>query len=212
MPPYYPIYLDLTGKRCVVIGGGEVAERKVQGLTESDANVTVISPEATEYIRRSSEAGSLAWAPREYREGDLTGAFLAIAATDRRSVNEAIAAEATKEKVVLNVVDDPPLCTFIAPSVVRRGVVTLAVSTGGASPALARKLRESLEDNEVLDYADLAGVLSSARKELKRRRVEVHPDRWQESIDRELVTLVRADGFERALEVLLERLLDGVAK
>ena len=113
---------------------------------------------------------------------------------------------------MLNVVDDPPLCTFIAPSVVRRGVVTLAVSTGGASPALARKLRESLEDNEVLDYADLAGVLSSARKELKRRRVEVHPDRWQESIDRELVTLVRADGFERALEVLLERLLDGVAK
>lgn len=212
MPPYYPIYLDLTGKRCVVIGGGEVAERKVQGLTESDANVTVISPEATEYIRRSSEAGSLAWEPREYREGDLTGAFLAIAATDRGSVNEAIAAEATKEKVVLNVVDDPPLCTFIAPSVVRRGVVTLAVSTGGASPALARKLRESLEDNEVLDYADLAGVLSSARKELKRRRVEVHPDRWQESIDRELVTLVRADGFERALEVLLERLLDGVAK
>ena len=212
MPPYYPVYLDLTGKRCVVIGGGEVAERKVQGLIESDAKVTVISPEATEYIHRSSEAGSLAWEPREYREGDLAGAFLAIAATDRRAVNEAIAAEATKEKVVLNVVDDPPLCTFIAPSVVRRGVVTLAVSTGGASPALARKLRESLEDNEVLDYADLAGVLSSARKELKRRGVEVHPDRWQESIDRELITLVRAGGLERALEVLLERLLDGVAK
>ena len=92
-----------------------------------------------------------------------------------------------REKVILNVVDNTPLCVFIAPAVVRRGEVTVALSTGGTSPALARKIKESIEVSEELEYAHLAGILASARKELKRRGVEVHPDRWQECINGELV-------------------------
>ncbi len=212
MPPYYPVYLDIKGRSCVIIGGGEVAERKVHGLLDCGAKVSLISPEATSGIQEMAQDGGLQWEPREYRKGDLKGAFLAIAATDRREVNEAIAKEATFEKVVLNVVDNAPLCTFIAPSVVSRGDVTVAVSTGGASPALARKLRESLETSETMEYAHLAGILSSARKELKRRGLEVHPDRWQESIRYELVDLVKSGKSEQALEQLMSSLINGSRK
>ena len=209
MPPYYPVYLDLDGKPCVIIGGGEVAWRKVRGLLECRASLTVISPSVTPGIRERAETGELQWSAREYMEGDLKGAFLAIAATDRRLVNEAIANEAARNNVVLNVVDDPSLCTFIAPAVVRQGEVTVALSTGGASPALARKLRESLEASDVLQYADLAGILSSARKELRRRGTQVHPDRWQDCITLDLVDLVRDGRSEEALERLMSNLLEG---
>lgn len=209
MASYYPVYLDIKGRSCVIIGGGEVAERKVHGLLDCGAKVSLISPEVTSGIREMAQGGSLQLETREYRKGDLKGAFLAIAATDRREVNEAIAKEAALEKVVLNVVDNAPLCTFIAPSVVSRGDVTVAVSTGGASPALARKLRESLEASETMEYAHLTGILSSARKELKRQGLEVHPDRWQESIRYELVDLVKSGKSEQALEQLMSSLING---
>ena len=210
MPPYYPVYLDLRDKRCVVIGGGGVAERKVQGLLECDASVTVISPMVTAGIGERAAAGDLRWEAREYAGGDLKGVHLAIAATDQQQVNLDIAQEAAREKVILNVVDNPPLCTFIAPAVVRRGEVTVALSTGGASPALARKMRESLEASDILEYAHLAEVLSSARKELKRRAVQVHPDRWQECIDGALVSLVKAGKSEEALDRLMSQLTENV--
>ena len=209
MAAYYPVFLDLKGKPCVIIGGGEVAERKIQYLLECQATLTVISPDVTSSIKTRADSGEIVWLERKYTEGDLDGVVLAIAATDRRDVNQIIAAEASKKGVVLNVVDDAALCTFIAPAVVRRGEVTLALSTGGTSPALARKLRESLEGNAVLDYAHLTGVLSSARKELKRRRVTVHPDRWQQCISGELLSMVKAGHEEQALGKLLEDLLEG---
>ena len=206
MAPYYPVYLDLKGRPCVIIGGGEVAERKISNLLDCQAKLTIISPEVTRPIQEMASRAELEWLPREYRKGDLKGVFVAIAATDRQRVNQAIAKEAAIERVVLNVVDNTPLCTFIAPSIVKRGEVTVAVSTGGTSPALARKLRESLERSEALQYAPLAGILSLARKELKRRAVAVHPDRWQECISGELLALVNAGQEEQALEELLENL------
>ena len=209
MAPYYPVFLDLQGKPCVIIGGGEVAERKIQYLLECQASVTIISPEVTPGIKAKADSGEIGWLEREYTDGDLDRVVLAIAATDQRAVNKAIAGEASKKGVVLNVVDDPALCTFIAPAVVRQGDVTVALSTGGASPALARKLRESLEGNELLEYAHLTGVLSSARKELKRRRITVHPDRWQECISTELLDMVKAGQEEQALGKLLAGLLEG---
>ena len=208
MAAYYPVFLDLQGKRCVVVGGGQVAERKVHGLLRCHAEVAVVSPDATPSIRDLAENGQLVWHRRTYQESDLQGAFLAIAATDQEAVNGAIASEATREKVILNVVDKPALCTFIAPAVVEKGEVTVAVSTGGSSPALARKIREWLEGSEDLDYALLAGVLSSARKEIKRRGVEVHPDRWQDCISRDLVALVKQDRSQEALDLLLDRLCE----
>ena len=210
MPPYYPVFLDLKGRPCVVIGGGEVAERKLQGLLECDARVTVVSPVVGKAIRSRVSRGEVEWLAREYRAGDLKGVFLAIAATDQGEVNKAVADEATEERVILNVVDNAPLCTFIAPSVVRQGEVTVAISTGGASPALARKMRESLENSAALEYAHLAGILSSARKELKRRGVEVDPQRWQDSITGELVDLVKDGKEEQALGLLIGSLLEDV--
>ena len=207
MFPYYPVFLDLKARPCVIVGGGEVAERKAEGLLQCQARVTVISPEVTPGIRERSDSGELRWWAREYSEGDLEGAFLAIAATDQPDVNKVVFEEATRERVILNVVDNAPLCTFIAPAVVRRGDITVALSTGGASPALARKMREALEGSDLMEYADVAGVLSQARKELKRRGVTVDPDRWQECIDGELLALAKGSQSERALDHLLRGLL-----
>ena len=209
MPQYYPVFLDLKGRRCVIVGGGEIAERKIAGLLECGAGITMVSPQVTPGIRARAEAGDIRWEAREYVDGDLKGAFLAIASTDDESVNRAVHEEASRDGIVLNVVDRTALCSFIAPAVVRRGEVTVALSTGGASPALARKLRETLEKSEVLEYASLAGVLSSARAEIKRRRVAVHPDRWQECIDEELLALVRGGRSDEALARLLDMLVDG---
>lgn len=206
---YYPVYLDLRGKRCVVIGGGEIGERKVEGLLDGSAEVTLISPDITSKLQDLANAGRVVWHARQYQQGDLEGAFLAIAATDHRDVNQAIAAEAEREKVVLNVVDDAPLCTFIAPSIVRRGEVTLAISTGGSSPALARKLKETIQESDLLRYADLAGVLSRARTLVKQRGLSVDVDRWQEGITDGLIDLVAAGKSDEALDVLMSFLQVG---
>ncbi len=209
MPPYYPVFLDLKGRECVIVGGGEIAERKIAGLLECGAVITMVSPQVTPGIRAHADAGDIRWEARQYVDGDLKGAFLAIASTDDEDVNRAVHEEASREGIVLNVVDRTALCSFIAPAVVRRGEVTVALSTGGASPALARKLRETLEQSEVLEYASLAGILSSARAEIKRLGVAVHPDRWQECIDDELLALVQGGRSDEALARLLHMLVDG---
>ncbi len=138
MTAYYPVYLNLTGKRCLVFGGGPVAEDKIAKLRDSGATVSVVSPEVTPAIRDAALNGHVEWRSRHYQPGDLEGVFLGIAATNQRKVNQQIFQEAERLGVLLNVVDDPGRCTFIAPSIVQRGSVTLAISTGGASPALAR--------------------------------------------------------------------------
>ncbi len=204
---YYPVFLDLRGRRCVVIGGGEVANRKVQGLLECSADVTLISPDLIQGLQALVEDGRIRWVPRRYCPGDLKEAFLAIAATDIREVNQAVSAEAAEERVALNVVDDTPLCSFIAPSVVKRGAVTVAISTGGSSPALARRLREALESSDLLRYADLADILSQARAKLKQQGLVVEPDRWQECITLDLVALVEAGKSLEALDQLMGHLL-----
>ena len=208
MPSYYPVFLDIKGRQCVIIGGGQVAERKIHYLLECGAQVTIISPKVTTSIQQWSNEDRVAWKARDYTRGDLKAVHLAIAATDDSEANKAIAQEAAEEKVLLNVVDNTPLCTFIAPSIVKRGDVVIAISTGGTSPALARKLREELESSELLDYADLAEILSKARREVKGRKLQVHPDRWQECIDGEMMSMVK-DGRQQEA---LERLLTGLSE
>ena len=212
MAPYYPVFLDLKGRLCVVIGGGEVAQRKLEALLESAAQVTVISPEVTPDIRHKADLGQVTWRARGYSSGDLKGAFLAIAATDDSGINRAVSDEATRQRVLLNVVDVPSLCVFIAPAIVRRGDVTIALSTNGTSPALARKLRESLEQSESLEYAHLSGILSEARKELKQRGITVDPDIWQGSITPDLVDLVKSGRSEEAFDQLIAKLAKGTPK
>ena len=186
-----------------------MAEGKVRHLLECGGRITLISPKATQAIREWASQGKITWHKREYTPGDLKGAFLAIAATNQTNVNQAIADEAEAKAVLLNVVDHPALGGFIAPAVVRRGEVTLAISTGGASPALARKLREALEQSELLDYAELAPLLARARKKIKAAGFHVTPERWQQCIDKELVHLVRQGRESEAIDRLLHGLAQG---
>ncbi len=210
MTAYYPVYLNLTGRRCVIIGGGGVAEGKIARLLDSGAEICVISPDATPGIRRFAADGALHWEQRHYRPGDLEGAFIAIAATNVREVNRRIFEEAETRGVMLNAVDDPPNCSFIAPSIVQRGPVTLAISTGGVSPALARKLRESLQASSDLAWADLAGVMAAARASLRERGLltTVDPELWQSCLTPELLKMAQTGQESKALEILLNGLLN----
>ena len=219
MTDYYPAYLNITGRRTVVIGGGEVAERKVAQLLASGADVTLVSPDATPELERLASESHVRWIRRAYAPGDLAGAWLAIAATDDSDLHRSIHAEAEREKTLLNVVDVTELCGFIAPSIVQRGLVTIAVSTGGASPALARKLRELMggEQNPAhydhdafcrcIAWADAADALTDVRAELKAQGKSASPEAWQEAMDEELLDLVRAGKNGEARQRLRSSLL-----
>ena len=141
----YPAFLDLSGKRCVLIGGGKVAERKTIRLLRVGADVLVISPTLSLKLQTLKEKGRITHVPRPYECGDIKSAFLIIAATDSEETNRQIAEEAKKLDKLLNVVDTPSLCSFIVPSVLSRGLLTIAISTGGASPALAKEIRRELQ-------------------------------------------------------------------
>ena len=208
MPDYYPVFLNLAGKRCVIIGGGVIAQGKIGGLLQAGCKITVISPDATPGIRQAAQRGDITWLERAYEPGDLEGAFIGVAATNVWHVNREIYEEAERLGVLLNVVDDPDLCSFIAPSVVKREPVTLAISTGGASPALARKLRETLAHAGALEWADLADVLAQARRVVKEKRVAIDPERWQCCITRDLLGMVQDGRSQEALELLLSQLQD----
>ena len=209
MPRYYPAFIDVRGRDCLVIGGGDLGEEKVVKLLECDASVVVVSAEVTERVRELADEGAVEWIRRDYEYGDLERAFIAIANTGDSEMDRLIYKEAEERNVILNVVDVTHLCTFIAPSVARRGEVTVATSTGGASPALARTFREKLEGSRILEYADLAPVLADARAELRRRGLRVPPDHWQACITEELLDMVQAGESDRAYSTLLEGLLTG---
>lgn len=208
MPTYYPVFLDLHDKRCIIIGGGTLAESKIAKLLEAGAKITLVSPKINAGLKTALTQGSFEWLEREYQTGDLAGAFLGIAATNVRPVNERIFQEAEESGILLNVVDEPSQCSFIAPSIVNRGPVTVAISTGGTSPALARKLRETLSESPALEWADLAGVLSLARKQVKKQGAVIDPQRWQCCMTSDLLAMTQAGQEEEALSVLLAKLLD----
>lgn len=164
---YLPIFIDVRGRTCVVIGGGEIAERKVRSLIEANAAVTVISPKVTAGLAAMVRAGTIRHLQRTYRHGDLNGAFLVFEATGDRATGQAAAAEAGERGIPINVADVPELCGFIAPAVVRRGGLQIVISTGGASPALARKIREDLEARFGPEYESAVDLLAAARRWLR---------------------------------------------
>ncbi|MDO8531849.1 MAG: bifunctional precorrin-2 dehydrogenase/sirohydrochlorin ferrochelatase [Dehalococcoidia bacterium] len=207
MPSYYPVFLNLQDRRCVVIGGGDIAERKVLALRECGARLTLISPAVTPTLQRLAVELSLELRRRAYQAGDLAGAWLAIAATDDTVVNQAVQREAEERGIFVNVVDVSPLCSFIAPSIVRRGEITLAISTGGVGPALARHIREKLERVVGPEYASLAHVVADARKALRARGRRASPERWRECLNDSLLELVRQKRLDEARDHLLQDLL-----
>ncbi len=164
---YYPVFLRVAGRRCVVVGGGEVAERKVGSLLAAGARVFVISPSLRPGLAALAAEGAIEHAARPYRAGDLTGAVLAYAATDDEMLHAAIARDAEAAGVLLNVVDRPRWCSFIVPSVLTRGDLTVAVSTSGGSPALARRVRQDIERTLGPVYERALDVLARLRRHLQ---------------------------------------------
>lgn len=165
----YPLYANLAGEPVVVVGGGAVAERKVCTLLEHGAAVTVIAPELIDELAGLSDEGRVRWVQRAYEPGDTADALLVVCATDDTAVNEAVYAEAQGRHQLVNVVDVPALCNFIVPSVLRRGRLQIAVSTGGASPSAAREIRRSLE-REFPDYwEDYLDLMAELRCLIKSR-------------------------------------------
>ncbi|MBI4004005.1 MAG: bifunctional precorrin-2 dehydrogenase/sirohydrochlorin ferrochelatase [Candidatus Omnitrophica bacterium] len=169
MNAYYPFFADLRGRRCVVVGGGVVAQRKVTTLLRFGAKVILVSPAATQRLRRYAAQGVIRYVPRRFKACDLDGAWLAYAATDDERINERVSRTAQQRRIFTNVVDQPPLCSFIAPAIMKRGELVIAISTGGASPTVAKRLRREFERTIGAGYAELLRLLNSLRPIAKRK-------------------------------------------
>jgi siroheme synthase-like protein len=161
--PFYIACLRLKGRRCAVIGGGDVGLEKVEGLLACDAEVTLVAPEAHPALRELADEGSIRWQRRGYESGDLDGCLIAIAATNDTDVNIRVFDDAERRAMLVNVVDVPPLCNFILPAIVRTGPLAVAISTAGASPALAKRMKREIAELFGEPYADLAVLLNDAR-------------------------------------------------
>ncbi|MBM3959649.1 MAG: bifunctional precorrin-2 dehydrogenase/sirohydrochlorin ferrochelatase [SAR202 cluster bacterium] len=209
MPDYYPIYLDVRGRRAVVFGSNHEGERKVPYLLDCGAEVTLVARADSKPLQALADAGKITWHKRGYLPGDLAGAWIAIVADQHDdAANVAISAEAKERNVLLNVTDVTHLCTFIAPAIVHRHDVTVAVSTSGTSPALARRLREEISAPtcHCLRWADFGRVLADVRREIRSRGLRVTPDQWQECMTEDLIELQRAGKTAEARAVLVGRL------
>jgi siroheme synthase-like protein len=205
---FYPLFLKISGKKCVVVGGGGVARRKVRALLEHGASIEVISPEPSPELAKLAETGKIKLRKRGYQPGDLRKAFLAVAASDSRALNRQVAKEAQEKAVLVNVADAPENSDFIVPSYLRRGALTVAVSTGGVSPALARKIRTGLEKEIGAEYASLVRLVGEVRAELKRRKIRITGDDWQEALDLDFILgLLKKGDEQKAKAVLLENIM-----
>ena len=198
---YYPIFLNLTDQLSIIVGGGTIAEGKVTGLLEADAKVLVIAPEVTPAMRELAESGRVTWEQRAYRDGDLEGAAIAISATDDPEVNHQVWAEANRRGILINVVDDVPYCNFIAPALVRRGDITLAISTNGKMPALAAHMRREMDKTFGDDYLKLLEMTAPLRVELGTKNLpyKTRQQLWRKLFEEtELLSLIRQDKEEAA--------------
>ena len=217
---YYPIFVEMRGRKVLLVGGGHVALEKIGKLVESEAEVTVVAPELIPEVRAFIDDGRARLLEREFEDGDTAGADMVFVATDNGAINRRVADEARSRDLWVNAADDVANCDFILPGVARAGHITIATSTGGSSPALARWLRERMEaflDSEVVALGD---VLAELRVRARARDREcaagcdrtqppppllcktcpnrIPPDRWQEAIDDEVLALLRAGNREAA--------------
>lgn len=201
---YYPAFINLRGKKCVVVGGGKVAERKVIALLKAGAEVEVISPCLTTLLRKYCVAGRIRHKERQYRKGDLGEAFLVIAATSDEGINKRVSRQAP---CLVNVVDVPELANFIVPSILRRGELTIAVSTGGASPAFARAVRRELETLYGEDFTRFVALLRRFRQKTFRETADrrLRSRILLECGSEELLTILRKEGYEAARKALHTR-------
>jgi precorrin-2 dehydrogenase / sirohydrochlorin ferrochelatase len=215
--PFYMAAIKLKGRRCLVVGGGEVGLEKVEGLLLCDAEVRLVAPDAVSALARYAAEGSITWEPREFHDGDLDGTFLAIAATSDTDVNIAVSEGAERRAMLVNVVDVPPLCNFILPAIVRSGPLAIAISTAGASPALAKRMKREIAETYGEPYARLAVILNDHRGWAK-STLPTYQDRKEffegivngEPDPVELVRQGREDEVQRLIEQSKERFVQAL--
>jgi precorrin-2 dehydrogenase/sirohydrochlorin ferrochelatase len=205
---YYPVFLDIAGKPVVVIGGGNIAHQKMANLLKAGAEVTVVSPDLNEEMAALKAQGQFRHIERDYEAGDLEGYTLAFVATDDRSVNSTVADEGKARKVWVNAVDDPPYCDFIMPGIAQKGDLIISISTSGRSPAMARKMREELEEFLTDDWASMLELAAEVRAELREQGKLIDADIWNRALDADLKKLLaegkQAEAKERLLQALAE--------
>jgi siroheme synthase-like protein len=198
----YPVNLVVAGRRCVVVGAGRIAARKIAALIDAGADVHVIAPAATAEVRNWADAGSLAFADRKFEPADLDGAWLATTATGDPDVDHAVFAAAEDRHVWVNSADDPENCSFTLMSVVRSGDLVVTIGTGGRSPALASWLKARLEGELGPEYATLLDILSEAREELRASGRSSEDADWRQALDSGMLESIRAGRVDEAKETL----------
>lgn len=225
---YYPIFLDVTAKPVLLVGGGHVADEKIHKLVDAGARVTVVAPELIASVRAYIDDGRADWLERTFEDGDTAGHSLVMIATDEGVVNRRVAEEARSHGILVNAADDKDNCDFILGGLVQRGGIQITASTGGTSPAMARWLRERLEEFLTDDVVALGAVLAAVRREVRGRDREcaascglvrtpppllcgecpnrVPGDRWQEAVDDELLALLAAGRTDEAHQRLIAAL------
>ncbi|MDH3356788.1 MAG: bifunctional precorrin-2 dehydrogenase/sirohydrochlorin ferrochelatase [Desulfobacteraceae bacterium] len=208
---YYPVYLDIKDRDCLVIGGGSVGTRKILTLLSCGANVTVVSTAATEKLHQLSNNGVIKLKERPFQTTDLDDRFLVIGATDNQELNFNIHAEAERRGLLCNIADRPKVCNFILPSIVNRGDLIIAISTSGKSPAFAKKLRKHLEKEFGDEYAELLKLMGAIRKKLlsQDHEPEAHKHLFEQLIERNLVQMLKEGDTESINSLLLEVLGEG---
>ena len=204
MNTYYPVYIQLREQPCVVIGGGKIAEGKVQGLLAAGAKVTVVSPELTSHLHELVKQNQITYITRTYQTGDLTGAFMVICATDQVEINHKVWQEASANRQLVNVVDDTPRCNFIAPAILRKGDLTLAISTAGKAPALAVRLKERLQEQLGTEYERFLELSGQLREPLARHvpDFETRKALWYALVDSDALKLLAQGDEPAALETI----------
>lgn len=201
---YYPIFLDISKKPCLVIGGGKVAERKVNILLKFSGIIKVVSPRITKTLQRLAEKGRIHVSLKEYSTGDLNGVALVFAATNNESINQKIFKDAEKHNIPVNVVDNPSLCNFIVPSIVKKDPILIAISTSGVLPFLSKRLRKDIAESITRDYVRYADIVGRLRKQLI---MKVQDKKLRQIIMKKIagadISAINAMGFKKAKETFL---------
>ncbi len=213
MPGYYPILLDLNNKRCVVIGGGKVAERKITSLVRAKAIVTVVSPELTKPLQQMAEKKKIHYVNDCFKEIYLDKAFLVVGAVGNSKINHHVFEAAAKKNKLVNIVNSPDECNFMVPSVIKQGALIISISTGGKSPALAKKIRKQLENQFGKAYKDFLSFMG----ELRQRIIVQFPNTkhrnkiFQALVDSELLDLFKK-GLKKKAEKKAEEIINRFSK
>jgi precorrin-2 dehydrogenase/sirohydrochlorin ferrochelatase len=201
---YYPVYLNLKGRRVLLVGAGDIGLQKLGPLLRSHAQVHAVAPQALPAISRLARDGKIKWSKRSYRTGDMSGAALVIAATSDPVLQKKVARDARSQGIWVNVVDVPPLCDFIAPAIVSRGDLQIAVSTGGAAPALAKYLRKKLESAISPEHAQFVAMVKKWRPAILKLPKDKRKRLWSRLVNDSFLNAIRQDGIANAERKLKE--------